>query len=404
MLVIVTIGFLIMFRVRINPQTVVTLENALPRIFLSLIFITLSYAIAGFMIDIMYLVMMVGVAVIGVGDPNINIIAEQSRYLTADAGELIGGMWGVTELDLPAAGWANGIIQSYLVGQALFAVLPDIIGSAIQLIGMGVSSVFFVDKLWPGFIKNLPAIFDNITVLTNSVGKLPSSLAAITVNGILLPVLIAGVFLWGGGIIMGLLVFLTLFVLFFRVFFLLFSSYIKILLFIIFAPLYIALGAIPGNNTFTSWLRLLAANLSVFPVTVFIILTGRALFTSIQTSSGSIWTPPFLYGIDSSPLAILVSVGMIYLLPDILRYVTTKISGSQQSPIKFGLGTFLGGAAAGAGGAGGLGYLLKQSAASRAVGLIPGGFFKSAIGKLRGKPVAGETEAAPDRPDLTGGT
>lgn len=45
-LIIVTVGIMIMFRKQISPQTVVTIENALPRIVTTLIFITFSFAIA----------------------------------------------------------------------------------------------------------------------------------------------------------------------------------------------------------------------------------------------------------------------------------------------------------------------------------------------------------------------
>ena len=49
-------GFMIMFRTKINPQTVISLENSLPRIVVTLIFIVFSFAIAGFLIDLMYIV------------------------------------------------------------------------------------------------------------------------------------------------------------------------------------------------------------------------------------------------------------------------------------------------------------------------------------------------------------
>ncbi len=51
------IGFMIMFRHKIGGQTVVTAQQAIPQIIVSLLFVTFSYAIAGFMIDIMYLLM-----------------------------------------------------------------------------------------------------------------------------------------------------------------------------------------------------------------------------------------------------------------------------------------------------------------------------------------------------------
>lgn len=60
-LVMVVIGFMVMFRKKIDPKTVVTVQNALPKIVITLILITFSYAIVGIMIDLMYLVLVLGV-------------------------------------------------------------------------------------------------------------------------------------------------------------------------------------------------------------------------------------------------------------------------------------------------------------------------------------------------------
>jgi hypothetical protein len=54
--IFVFIGFATMFRLKINPQVVVTVQNALPKIIITLILITFSYAIAGLMIDLIYVV------------------------------------------------------------------------------------------------------------------------------------------------------------------------------------------------------------------------------------------------------------------------------------------------------------------------------------------------------------
>lgn len=56
-LIFVFVGFAIMFRVKINPQTVVSIQSALPKIILALILVTFSYAIVGFMIDLMYVLL-----------------------------------------------------------------------------------------------------------------------------------------------------------------------------------------------------------------------------------------------------------------------------------------------------------------------------------------------------------
>ncbi|MEA2056742.1 MAG: hypothetical protein U9O78_03500, partial [Patescibacteria group bacterium] len=56
-LIFLVIGFMIMFRHKINGQTVITVQQAIPNIIVSLIFVTFSYAIAGFLIDLMYVLM-----------------------------------------------------------------------------------------------------------------------------------------------------------------------------------------------------------------------------------------------------------------------------------------------------------------------------------------------------------
>lgn len=55
-LAMIVVGFMVMMRKRIDPKTVVTVQNSLPRIVIALILITFSYAIVGLLIDVMYLV------------------------------------------------------------------------------------------------------------------------------------------------------------------------------------------------------------------------------------------------------------------------------------------------------------------------------------------------------------
>lgn len=50
-IIFVVVGFMIMFRKKIDPRTVVTVQEALPRIVIALILITFSYAISGLIID-----------------------------------------------------------------------------------------------------------------------------------------------------------------------------------------------------------------------------------------------------------------------------------------------------------------------------------------------------------------
>jgi hypothetical protein len=53
-LIFITVGFMIMFRAKINPQTVISVEAAIPNLIITLIIITFSYAIVSLMIDLIW--------------------------------------------------------------------------------------------------------------------------------------------------------------------------------------------------------------------------------------------------------------------------------------------------------------------------------------------------------------
>ncbi len=50
----VVVGIMIMLRTKVNAQTIITIQTALPNLLITLLLITFSYAIVGFMIDLMY--------------------------------------------------------------------------------------------------------------------------------------------------------------------------------------------------------------------------------------------------------------------------------------------------------------------------------------------------------------
>ncbi|MBI4100665.1 hypothetical protein HY439_02890 [Candidatus Microgenomates bacterium] len=55
-LIFMVVGIMIMLRIKISPQAVVSIQTALPRLLITLVLITLSYAIAGLLIDLMYVI------------------------------------------------------------------------------------------------------------------------------------------------------------------------------------------------------------------------------------------------------------------------------------------------------------------------------------------------------------
>lgn len=53
---VVILAFAVMFRVKISPQAVIGIQTALPKIFITVLAITFSYAIVGLLIDLTYLI------------------------------------------------------------------------------------------------------------------------------------------------------------------------------------------------------------------------------------------------------------------------------------------------------------------------------------------------------------
>ena len=53
---VIILAFMIMFRTRLDPRTVISVQSAIPRVVVALLFITFSYAIAGLVIDLGFLV------------------------------------------------------------------------------------------------------------------------------------------------------------------------------------------------------------------------------------------------------------------------------------------------------------------------------------------------------------
>jgi hypothetical protein len=68
-LVFFIVGFMILLRRKIDPRTVITVEAALPKLIISLILITFSYAIIGFMVDLANLASrVIGAFFVGTGN------------------------------------------------------------------------------------------------------------------------------------------------------------------------------------------------------------------------------------------------------------------------------------------------------------------------------------------------
>lgn len=207
-LVIIAMAFMIMFRVKLSPQTVITVQSALPKIIIALILITFSYAIAGLLIDLMYVV--------------IGLIAAILRSS------------GI--IDQSAQSWGdvyNNLTNKWVVGYLLKYSLFFMFGMFVALFSSGIGGAI-------------------LTGAAVGVGVGAVGLGVISFGWILIPIIL-------------LVVGLVFLVIAFKIIWMLFKTFAIILLLIIVGPIQILLGTINVGGGFGAWLRNLASHLAVYP-------------------------------------------------------------------------------------------------------------------------------------------
>lgn len=136
-IVFVIIGFMIMFRAHISPQAVATVQDTLPRLVIALILVTFSYAIAGLMIDLMFLILNIAIQLLGLS-ARANVIFDRSiiGVITSGWGEVfltVSNSIDALIKDIVSAN-ALGLITGLFVGAMAGTVAGLIIGIAILFI------------------------------------------------------------------------------------------------------------------------------------------------------------------------------------------------------------------------------------------------------------------------------
>lgn len=287
-LVFVLYGFMIMFRMKINPQNVATFQTAIPKIVMTLLVITFAYAIAGFMIDLMYVVF----------NLILSVFVASGLIVTPD------GFW-------------------VRLGSGQFGILSSWFFSTFI-------SFFFV----PGALIN---------VLT----QLPGGIS--TIIDLLLTA--AGI-----GLIIRLIIIIAVGYSFVKLIFKLFEAYISVIVQVIFSPIILLQDVMPGSTAFGNWLRGIAANLSVFPVTMIMLLlsyifmiqpllrwTGGGGITGVQSlyEQGAGFRMPLIGGMGTGLGANVNSAGILavvgfFILMMASKYVDMVKDALKVPPFKYG--------------------------------------------------------------------
>lgn len=268
-LIMVAIGFMVIFRMHIDPKTVISVQAALPKIVLTLVLITLSYPIVGFMIDLMYLVMAILINIMVQGMGITKPVSEvQTYFMTADIGDLFKTVFsaGFSSFDDFFLPWRNW-------GAAGTNITSGIIT------GLGFYLKFFATFTLPKLL-----------------------LGGFSIDLIFLTILLLGLLFT-----------------FIRLLLLLLNSYIQLLISLILGPLQLLAEAIPGRSAFTEWILNIIANLVVFPATVVILMFSEYL-TQMNTQT-ALWAPPLVWVPMKETFTAFLGLGVIFLTPTLVAQI-----------------------------------------------------------------------------------
>ncbi len=323
-LIFIVIGVGIMLRVNVDARSVMSIQNQLPKIIIGILLITFSYAIAGFIVDMMYVSMYLVYYLFysyTLQTPGLDIAGLNPSHLQgANPLSAVGGIGGVGGIAGGVAGPFGDLISSMLdnnFGSILAAIVGGLIGGAAG------SIIPFAG-----------------TVVGAGIGAAVGGL----VGGKLLGLV--------GGLLAYIIIFIAVFWALLRLWFLLLRSYIFFLIDVVLAPFWIGLGLLPKGGTagFGSWMRDIIANLAVFPATLFILLLAKVFTTNFAAKSDSqTFVPPLIGNLnDISSFSSIIGLGILLLLPGVVTMVreTLKAPGfkyTQQIAQGLGQGQKMGG-------------------------------------------------------------
>ncbi len=141
-IVFVVIGLLIMLRIKISPQATISIQNSIPKIIITLILVTFSYAVVGLIIDLSYLIQALSLSLLIKSDPLGTFQESYISQLLQGTGTVWHLMWkaifsGIGTGDAITVSLISGAITA-IIGLIYFmsawGLLAFVIGAAILFI------------------------------------------------------------------------------------------------------------------------------------------------------------------------------------------------------------------------------------------------------------------------------
>lgn len=354
-IIFMIIGLMVMFRNKINPQTVISAQAALPGLIVGLILITFSYFLAALAVDFSF----IGINVVGTYFESAQISAGNVGIgTTSPAGTALNESLGdknVFSLLSPFVGSiergdvekALNVLWDQIRDRSFSAesLIRTLTGFAAYQFGASIGAGFgaitggglcLVGAPFTGGLSALASI-PLCSKIGEAVGTFvaPSALGA---AGALNPPWVMAF------AISFIMVFIMLYAMG-KLFLRLINSYISIIFYTIIGPFLLLISALPGRQGMaTGWVKGILGNVLAFPaVGAGIYLAGYLLFSSTKPSApklpgiesrldifGQAGTSalPLLGGIEMDFLRVILAFGIFIALPSIPDVISKSIGGA----------------------------------------------------------------------------
>lgn len=261
--VMIVIGFMIMFRNKIGGQIMVTVGNSIPKVVICLVLVTFSFAISGILLDL------------GRVSMNLvnNLIVNSKKELNLQSVDIasIENMSDQAIYQLKQGGDVSILKdgEDDLVGDAVKREIKK--GSVRE----EKPWLWYTSDGFAEIVLRTGGAFILQGIREANIGPIADIVADIVITGIQIPnisrLLTTSLFLLVAAYAS------------FKLFLTIFVTYIKIFVSVVIGPIQIALGAIPGNtSSINNWLKTLASHVLVFPVVVAIIGFAQFLGAAID--------------------------------------------------------------------------------------------------------------------------
>ncbi|MDO8638579.1 MAG: hypothetical protein Q7R43_03315 [Candidatus Daviesbacteria bacterium] len=387
-IIFIVVGFMIMFKSKINPQTVIGVQNAIPGLIIGLILITFSYFLSALLIDMTFVGTQVAgqilestkPPIIGSGKTqevlqndnvlsifnsfikfpfnlrgssnNISNFNDKQKELQTRVQEE-NRKSGSTSTDALDLSFVNKNSES----GDIYKTIPTIISTLDFFDNQGLVSAL-IDRLlniigcqYGGAMGARIGKFADVQFLGFGVGGPAEAggwFAGCGIGAVTLQsqknTLIAIAFY--------LILMIALIVAMFKLLFSLISSYISIIIMTIGAPFYFLIGSMPGKGSVVGgWFNSMLANILVFPA-VFMVFVFAAYLVQDSTNkfgtvngigafSGS--TLPMMGGFPPDVIRIILAYGVLLISPAVPEMVKGAFKVKGDNFGKTGMGNFMGG-------------------------------------------------------------